>query len=398
MTRAGYVDVIGGAAGDMLLAALLDAGAPLATVQDAIDAVLPGRFRVGTQAVRRAGLHANLLWITKNDAHQPSRSFRDLLATVQMAALPEQIRARAQTVLTRLAEAEARVHAVALEDLQMHELGADDTLLDVVGVAAALDALSVEQLLVSSLPLAVGGTVGGPHGELPLPAPATLELLRGFPVRGAENGELVTPTAAAILAGIGTPSARMPAMTIERIGYGAGRRDDEVRPNVVRVILGELAADPRTDGLQRDLVVMETNLDDLSPELVADAAQALRSAGAFDVWITPVQMKKGRSGIVLSVLCEPDLEEPLRKVFFEATSTFGVRSYAVRRTELERRSVNVALNGGSVRVKVGLLAGRLVSAKPEHDDVANLARQAGRPVRAIYEEAISAVRSLHDRD
>ncbi len=266
MTRVGYVDVIGGTAGDMLLAALLDAGAPLATVQEAIDVVLPGRFRVGTEAVRRAGLHAKMLRITKNDAPQPSRSFRELLATVEAAALPERIGARAQTILTRLAEAEARVHGVALADLQMHELGADDTLLDVVGVAAALDTLSVEELLVSSLPLSVGGTIGGPHGELPLPAPATLELLRGFPVRGAEDGELVTPTAAAILAGIGTPSTRMPAMTIERIGYGAGRRDVAGSPNVVRVILGELAAHSRTAGRQRDLVVMEANLDDLSPE------------------------------------------------------------------------------------------------------------------------------------
>ena len=393
MTRAIYVDVIGGAAGDMLLAAMLDAGAPADAVQGAVDAVLPNRFRLTVETVHRAGLRALLLRLAE-DHHQPSRSFPELLAIIKAASLSPRVGAISRAILTRLGEAEARVHGVPVSDLQMHELGTDDTLLDVVGMAAALEALQVEKMLVSAIPLASGGTVAGPHGELPLPAPATLELLRGFTVRGGANGELVTPTAAAILASLGTPSAHMPDVIIEEIGYGAGSRDIEQRPNLVRVILGTLAP-PATALVGRDLIVLEANLDDLSPELLADAAEALRAAGALDVWTTPVQMKKGRSGILLTGLCDPDRGEALRRIFFESTSTFGVRSYGVRRTELERKSVDVALNGGSVRVKLGLLGGRLLSAKPEHDDVADLARKAGRPVRMIYEEAIAAARSLH---
>jgi uncharacterized protein (DUF111 family) len=189
-------------------------------------------------------------------------------------------------------------------------------------------------------------------------------------------------------------------MIIEAIGYGAGTRDPADRPNVVRVVLGSEASvstivNPSThdDLAVRDLVVMEANLDDLTPELIADAVQALLSAGALDAWTTPVQMKKGRPGLVLSALCEPEVEERLRSVFFETTSTFGVRSYHVGRAELERRTVSVDLSDGSVRVKIGLLGGRVVTTTPEHDDVASVAARAGRSVRHVYEEATAVARS-----
>ncbi|HKN50234.1 MAG TPA: LarC family nickel insertion protein, partial [Actinomycetota bacterium] len=209
--------------------------------------------------------------------------------------------------------------------------------------------------------------------------------------RAGGAGEIVTPTAAAILAALGASTDSFPEMTIGSIGYGAGTKDPPDRPNLMRVVVGSRAA----QGAQaRELVVMEANIDDLTPELMADAVQALFAAGALDAWTTPIQMKKGRPGILLSAIGEPGAEPRLRTTFFEATSTFGVRSHRVTRAELERRIATVELTDGSVRVKVGLLQGRVVTATPEHDDVAALAARAGRPVRRVYEEAAAAARAL----
>ena len=404
MTRVLYVDVVGGAAGDMLLAALLDAGASEDAVRTAVEAVVPARFSFQLETVSRAGLRARWLRIEAGDgAREPAagpRPFRDLLVAVDGASLSPTVRGAARSILERLGAAEARVHAVDLDELTLHELGDDDTLLDVVGVAAALDSLGVGSVLVSSLPLGAGEVAlgGHAHGGVPLPAPVTVELLKGFEVRGAAPGETVTPTAAAILSALGTPSGRIPKMTLEAVGYGAGTRDRDDVPNVVRVLVGT-APDASSTGSDdepaaRDLVVLETNLDDLTPELTADAVQALLAAGALDVWVMPASMKKGRLGFVIAALAEPGAEAALTRVLFETTSTFGVRSHHVRRTELTRRVVSVPIADGEVRVKIGMLGGRVVSATPEHDDVAELARRAGRSVREVYEEAAAAARAL----
>jgi uncharacterized protein (TIGR00299 family) protein len=399
MSRLAFVDVIGGAAGDMLLAALIDAGAPEDAVRAAIEAALPGRFAVRTEDVRRAGLRARWLRVEAIAGTPPPpgppRSMSDLVGAVDAAPLGAGIKAAARSVLERLGRAEAAVHGVAPAELHLHELGDDDTILDVVGVATALDSLGVEELLVSPLPLAFGGSAParGGHGEIPLPAAVALELLKGFELRGARRGEeRVTPTAAAVFAAVGRPARALPDMTLESVGYGAGTRDPEDRPNVVRVLLG--SETPTEDiPAERSLELLQANLDDLTPELVADAAEALLEAGALDAWTTPAQMKKGRPGSVLSALCDPERVPALRAVFFRTTSTFGVRSSPVRRAELERHVVSVPVTGGAVRVKVGLLAGRVVSAKPEHDDVAELARATGRPVRELHEEAAAAARA-----
>jgi pyridinium-3,5-bisthiocarboxylic acid mononucleotide nickel chelatase len=412
VTRFLYIDVVGGAAGDMLLAALLDAGVPAPPVWEAVDAVLPDRFTCRIDSVVRGGMRAALLHIGPGPAASASdgpsgaqlepRPLSDLLAAVDRASLHPRVAEAARGVLERLGKAEARVHASTSAESALHALGDDDTLLDVVGFAAALHAAQIDRVWVSAVPLESEGRlpVSGGHPEIPLPAPVTLELLRGFRTRPGGKGEVVTPTAAAIFATLATPAPGFPDMTIDAIGYGAGTRDPADRPNVVRVVLGSQAqvrtatGPSRGDDLAvRDLVVMEANLDDLSPELVADAVQALSSAGSLDVWTTPAHMKKGRLGILLSVLCEPDAEDRLRSVFFETTSTFGVRSYQVERAELDRRTVSVDLADGSVRVKVGLFGGRVVSATPEHDDVAAVAARAGRSVRHVYEEAAAAART-----
>lgn len=402
MSRLLYVDVVGGAAGDMLLAALLDAGADQEEVRSAVDAVLPGRFRFDTEVVGRSGLRARLLLIRGGGAEGQTqslepRSFRDLVETLEAASLPEEIASRAHTVLDLLGAAESSVHGIDPAELLLHELGDDDTLLDVVGVAAALGSLGVDRILVSAIPLGAGRTEGRyPHGPVPLPATATLELLKGFVVRGDGVGETVTPTGAAILAALGTPVDAFPEMRIEAIGYGAGNDDPHGYPNVVRVILGEEVAEVVEEGEppERELLVLEANLDDLTPELVADAAGALLAAGALDAWTTPIVMKKGRPGLLLSALCEPSAVSRVRRAFFETTTTLGVRSYLVHRAELERRTVTVEIGEDSVRVKVGLLDGRVMSATPEHDDVAEVAHRRGLPVRLVYEEASAVARNL----
>jgi pyridinium-3,5-bisthiocarboxylic acid mononucleotide nickel chelatase len=392
--RIAYVDVVGGVAGDMLLAALLDAGAPLPAVIEAVEAVLPGRFAMSLDSVLRAGLRASLVRITpaaqefrNGTAHH---SPRELLAIIQAAHLPDRVRRVAAEVVNRLSEAEARVHGVDVGHLRLDELGSDDTVLDVVGIATALDRLEVDHLFVSSVPIAVGGTLAGSHAGWPLPSPAALELLRGFAVRGVEDGELVTPTAAAVFATLGSCAPQPPPMTIAAIGYGAGTKDWERRPNVVRIMVGA----PAPESAARRISLLETNLDDLSPELVADAAEALRAAGALDVWTVPAQMKKNRAGVVLAALCEPESEATIEKVLFETTPTFGIRVRTIRRVELTRKFVSVELPAGSVRVKVGIHGDRVMSATPEHDDVAELARRTNRSVRAVYDEAVVASRKL----
>ncbi|HEX9313685.1 MAG TPA: nickel pincer cofactor biosynthesis protein LarC [Actinomycetota bacterium] len=406
MSRILYVDPIGGAAGDMLLAALLDAGAPEAAVREAVDAVLPGRFAFSTEPVRRGGTRAQLLRIrhSEQDGADTSdgspRSFRQLMEALDAAPLPEGVARRARMVLSRLGEGESAVHGIPSEELELHELGDADTLLDVVGVAAALEWLEVADVRVGSIPLGSGGAHPRwrGHPEMPLPAPVTVELLRGFDVRAGGSEETVTPTAAAVFAALGRPAEGLPEMRLDAVGYGAGNRDPKDRPNVVRVILGspssDLASAEPDRVRERMLTVLEANVDDLSPELVADAMEALLAAGALDAWTAPIQMKKGRPGLMISALCDPQDEQGVGDVFFEATSTFGVRGHQVRRSELERRSVAVDLADGSVRVKVGLLGGRVVSATPEHDDVADLARRVGRPVRQVYEEAVAAAAAL----
>ena len=389
-----YVDVVGGAAGDMLLAALLDAGAPAEPAAAALSALLGRGIELGTAEVVRGGLRARALRLPQGlDAPTP-RGPLDLVAAVARAPLAEGVRARATAVLSRLGEAEARVHGVPLEELRLDELGADDTLVDVVGIAAALDALDVGSIAVSALPVPASHHDEG-HGA---PAPVTLELLRGFTLRPSAAGrhlpEPVTPTAAAVFAALGQPAEQIPDMRLEAVGVGAGTRDPASVANVVRVLLGT-ATEPEGAG-DRRLVVVEANLDDLSPELVPDAIEELLSAGALDAWFTPIVMKRGRPAVTISALCEPGALRDVRHAFFESTSTFGVRIHAVARPELERRVVEVDLaeGGPRIRVKVGLLDGRPVSAKPEHVDVVEAARKLGRPVRSVHAAASALAHRL----
>lgn len=383
-----FVEVVGGVAGDMLLAALLDAGAPLEGVSDAVSTALGRRIEIGTRVVTRRGLRALELVLPDGIDRLPSEPVgpRDLVRRVERAPLPAGVRDRAVAVLSRLGEAESRVHGVPFDDVRLEELGADDTLVDIVGIAAALEELGVEAIAVSSLPLARGSR-------------ATLELLRGFDVRPpdapAELAEPVTPTGAAIVSALGEPSPEVPELRFDAVGVGAGARDPSGVANIVRVLIGT----PTPTRGERRLVVIETNVDDLTPELVPDALEGLLQAGALDAWSTPIVMKRGRPALTIAALCEPDELPSVRRAFFEHTTTLGVRVHGVDRPELERRVVEIELADGGpvVRVKVAYLDGRAVTAKPEHADVVEAARKLDRPVRAVHEAASAiAHRFLED--
>jgi uncharacterized protein (TIGR00299 family) protein len=383
VSRLAYLDCIGGLAGDMLLAALLDAGAS----RDALLAV-PGALgleavEITSERVERQGIGALHVRVAAPHDHT-DRRYRDLRDLVGGSRLPEPVRAQALDAFARLAEVEARIHGVDVEDVHFHELGAVDTLVDVCGAFALLADLDVERVACSPLPFARGLTTAA-HGVLPLPAPATLALLEGAPLVGVETeAELVTPTGAAIAAAAVDEWGALPALSLERVGYGAGTKEFSDRPNVVRVVLGAPAADATGE-----VVLLETNLDDLLPELVPDAVERCFEAGALDVWTVPAQMKKGRPGIVLSVLARQGAEAELAHVLLRETTALGVRVRTLRRYELERREEVVAVDGGTVRVKLGFLGGQVVNVAPEHDDCAEVARKTGRAVKSIWAEALA---------
>lgn len=379
-----YIDCIAGVAGDMLLGALLDAGADADAVRRGLDRLGVAGMALEVQRTEQHGIDAAHTTV-RGAAGQPHRTWASIRAQIDGAGFPDRVRARALAVFERLARAEGAVHGVDPEDVHFHEVGAVDAIGEVCGVALALESLDVERAVCSPLPLG-RGFVAAAHGRLPLPAPATLELLKGAPVVGAEvDAELVTPTGAALVAGLCDGFGGVPAMTLAASGYGAGTRRFAQLPNVTRVLVGEPAAGTAS----REAVVIEANLDDLLPELVPDAAAACFAAGALDVWVTPVQMKRGRPGFVLSALARPCNEDPVVDAILRETSTLGVRITRARRRELERAHRTVVVDGEPVRVKLGLRSGAVVNIAPEHADCEQAARRAGLPVKVVWARALA---------
>jgi uncharacterized protein (TIGR00299 family) protein len=387
--RLAYFDCPSGAAGDMILGALLDAGAPLEALRQGLAALgLPG-WRLEVRQVRKGGLRATRVDVEVEPAGHPHRTLGDILAILDASALPAAVRDRAARIFRRLAEAEARAHGTPPERVRFHDVGAVDALVDVTGAVLALDLLGVEVLHVS--PLALGsGLVEGPHGPIPVPGPATAELVRGFPVVDpGVRAELLTPTGAAILTTLAAGAGRMPAMTVSRIGYGAGRRDLEI-PNVLRCFVGEAAGPAAVESL----VQVETTIDDMSPQLYEPLVDRLFEAGALDVFLTPVVMKRGRPGVVLTALCHPDRTGDLARVLFEETTTIGVRWSEWRRWPLAREIVTLTTAYGPVAFKVSRLQGRVVTVTPEFADVLRIAREKALPVREVLDQARADARRL----
>jgi pyridinium-3,5-bisthiocarboxylic acid mononucleotide nickel chelatase len=379
-----YLDCVGGLAGDMLLAALLDAGANVELLRSVPEALGLDGVEIAVDRVERQGIGALHVSVDAPASDHGHRGYAEIRRVVERAELPARARSQALATFARLAEAEARIHGIAVEDVHFHELGAVDTLVDVCGAFVLLDDLRVDRVACSPLPFARGLTRAA-HGVLPLPAPATLALLEGAPLVGvATEAELVTPTGAAIAATVVETWGSLPPLVLERVGYGAGTADFPDRPNVVRAVLGA-----GTSAATGEVVLLETNLDDLVPELVPDAVERCFAAGALDVWSVPGQMKKGRPGIVLSALARPGAEHEVARAMFEETSALGIRVARLSRYELEREERVVEIDGRPVRIKVGLLDGRVVNLAPEHDDCSALARATGRAVKSIWAEALA---------
>lgn len=388
MTRVLYLDCVGGAAGDMLLGALLDAGADVDAVRRGLDGLGVAGLALELERVSRHGIGAAHATV-RADADQPHRHWRSIRAQIDAAGLPEPARVLAQEAFRRLAHAEARIHGADPEEVHFHEVGAVDAIGEVCGVALAVHALGIERVVCSPLPVG-RGFVQAAHGRLPLPAPATLALLEGAPLHGVEvELELVTPTGAALVAALADAYGPLPAMTLTATGYGAGTRDLVALPNVVRAIVGVASA-----ARVHPVSLIEANLDDLIPELAPDAAAACFAAGALDVWTAPVQMKRGRPAFMLSALARPEAERAVAEAMLRETSTLGVRIAHLDRIELEREAFTVEVSGEPVRVKVGRLDGRIVNLAPEHADCVRAARSLGQPVKTVWARALAAAHEV----
>jgi pyridinium-3,5-bisthiocarboxylic acid mononucleotide nickel chelatase len=381
-----YFDCFAGVAGDMVLGALLDAGGSPEALRDGLAGVPIDPFELEVAGVERGGIGATQVRVRAQRSHV-IRTWAYLRGALGEADLPAPVRERSLAIFGRLAEAEARIHRKPVDQVHFHEVGAVDAVVDVVGAALLLDQLGVTEAWAS--PVATGtGLHRGDHGVLPVPAPAVVELLRDVPIySGGVAAELTTPTGAAILAATASRFTDLPPMRVAATGYGAGTRHHHELPNVLRVLLGE-----RTErGSAGDGgLVLEANLDDMTPELAPWVLERLFEAGAADVWFTPIHMKKGRPGITLSVLCAPGTDAAVRELLWRETSTLGVRGLPVRKWMLERRVITVALPGGKVRVKLGLDGGRVVNVAPEYADCARLATATGRPLKDVMARAQAA--------
>jgi uncharacterized protein (TIGR00299 family) protein len=393
-----WVDASSGASGDMLLGALLSAGVPLHVLQDAVDAVSPEPATLRVETVSRGGFAATRCHVDVTDSVQ-HRTWRDirslLLESPPGSGFGEPVRDLALRVFERLAVAEAAVHGGEAMDVHFHEVGALDAIADVVGACAGLVHLGATQVMVS--PVAVGsGFVRGSHGLLPVPPPAVAELLRGVPSyagpEGAPAMELCTPTGAALLTTFATGWGPQPPMVTAEVGVGAGGRDPEGHANVLRLLVGvPVVADDGAD----DLLVLETNVDDLDPRVWPEVISAVLAAGALDAWLTPIVMKKGRPAHMLSALCRPDAVGEVQAAVFATTSTIGMRIVPVGKAALERVASSVEVLGGTVGVKLAVSGGRVVNVSVEFEDVAALARELGLPVKEALRAATAAAAIAH---
>jgi uncharacterized protein (TIGR00299 family) protein len=382
----GWLDCSSGVAGDMLLAALVDAGAPVAVMQQAVDTIAPEPVPLRVEEVRRGGLRATKVHVdaTESTTRRTWAQIRELLAD---GRLSPDVGQRARGAFERLATAEARVHGGNPDDVHFHEVGALDAIADIVGAAAGLTALNLAELQVS--PVALGsGTVSTAHGLLPVPPPAVVELLKGAPsFGGAADVELTTPTGAALVTEFATSWGAQPPMAVHRQGVGAGGRDLAGRPNVVRLIVGEsLEPQPAT-------LLLEANVDDIDPRLWPPILSRLLEAGASDAWLAPIVMKKGRLAHTLSVLVDVPAAAAVRRAMFIETTTIGLRETVIDKRALDRAERSVVVGGHRVRIKTATLDGVLVNAQPEYDDVIAAATAAGRPVKAVLADSVAAARA-----
>jgi len=376
--KVAYFDCFSGISGDMILGALVDAGLEVEVLTQIIADLNLTDCRIKARKVKKGGIGA-----TKVDVIFPLEEKKEpaaILTLLDSLDLSSRLKEKSKRIFLTIAKAEAQIHRQDINSLHLHELGSPDTLIDIVGSVVGVDRMGVEKVYAS--PVNIGrGMVKTAHGPLPVPAPATLEILKGAPVySGQVEAELTTPTGAAILTGFSPIFGPIPAMKVEKIGYGAGEKDLP-SPNLLRILIGEERTSPKEDWV----VLLETNIDDMNPEFYEYVIDSLFKKGALDVFLTPIQMKKARPGVLLSVLCEEQKEEELLGVIFTETTTLGVRVSRIRRRKMERETRKLKTSLGEVKVKVSMMDGKLIDFSPEYEDCKKIASEQNLPLRKVYE-------------
>jgi len=399
--RVAYLDCASGASGDMFLGALVDLGLSLDDLRRELSKVPVRGYRLEAQRVHRSGLHAtkvdvvieheqaHLIHHTQPHGGHEHRGIVEIVRLLEGSGLEPKVKDKAVALFRRLADVEAAVHGVSPESVHFHEVGAVDAIVDVVGTVIGLHWLRADRFVAS--PLNVGsGTVTMSHGTFPVPPPATASLVKGVPVFGAGDGELLTPTGALLVTGFASSYGPLPRFRPEAVGHGAGSRDVAGRPNVLRVIVGEAFGEDAGTSAGEMVLVLETEVDDTPSQFLGPLLDHLLSAGALDAFYTPIHMKKGRPGILITVLSPAASADALEDVLFRETTTLGVRRQEWRRTVLERQIVAVKTRFGDVRVKVGRRHGRVCNVQPEFDDCARAAREHGVPAKEVWAAALAA--------
>src|SRR5487761_403356 len=389
-----YFDCFSGISGDMVLGALVDAGVDMRALEAELRKLNLDGWKISAEKVQRGAIRATKVNVESQEHHH-HRHLSGILKMIDGAALAPRAADRARQIFQRLGEAEAKVHNIAIEKVHFHEVGAIDSIVDIVGAAIGFELLGIDNFACSSMDVGAG-RVKTEHGLLPVPAPATAELLRGAPTfsSGIEK-ELVTPTGAAIATTLSTQYGAMPAMTLKAIGYGAGSADLPQQPNVLRLMIGEMIGErpgESADANARErgdapIAVIEANLDDMSPQIYGYFAEQALAAGALDIFSTAVQMKKNRPGQLVTVLCEPSNRDRLINLFFCETTTIGIRTYEARRQTLARESVAVETPLGTIRMKVSRRNGTILNAAPEYEDCQRIAAQMGVPLKQVLSTA-----------
>ncbi len=399
MTRVAWLDCASGASGDMLLGALVDLGLPLEALRGELAKLPLGGYRLTARKVQRSGLQATKVDVEvehgggHDHGHEHDhghghehRGLREILSLLERSTLEEAVTSRAALLFRRLAEAEAAVHGTSVEEVHFHEVGAVDSIVDVVGAVIGLRWLRAERIVAS--PLNVGtGTVKMSHGLFPVPPPATARLVTGVPVYGEGDGELLTPTGALLVTGHASAYGPLPRMRPEGVGHGAGSKETPGRPNVLRIIVG---AETETETGAEMVLVLETAIDDMSPQLFGPLVEKLLAAGALDAYCTAIQMKKNRPGVLLTLIAPAGARAALEDVLFAESTTLGVRWQEWRRTTLEREVVRVDTAFGAVGVKVARRHGRVTNVQPEFEDCVRAAEAHGRPVKEVWAAAVAA--------
>ncbi len=381
-----YFDCFAGASGDMILGAMVAAGVSPQELNDQLSLLGVSGYAINFETVNRSGISATYARV-QTAPEQAHRHLSDILKIIYDSRLSGSVKDRAAEIFARLAEAEARVHNERIEKIHFHEVGALDAIIDVVGAAICFDLLGIEHFVSSAFHVG-SGMIDMAHGRFPVPPPAVTELLKGAPFYSTDvKGELLTPTGAAIITTVCSEFGALPQLKLEHTGYGAGTREYEEFPNVLRVFVGE-TVDAQRDDVK--LWMVETNVDDMSPQVFGHVMERALESGALDCYFTPIQMKKNRPGVLLSILCREDEREKFMDLLFSETTTLGIRSYQVERRALERHTVRVETQYGPIDVKVAQVNGHIVKEMPEYEQCRQAARNANVPLRIVEEAARNA--------